>query len=299
MYMPKRCSFGHENPDGSAFCGKCGEPLSDRAHFRATFCPLWPVNSPVCRNFCITSCGESGATLDRVAAPGEQFERAAQLAWKCYRSHYPDRQKFWDETVAAVTAKIAALKAADDKAAAPDAPAAREPISPSPEASNQTSEDSSSSGEVGQHNMLVPTGTATPVVNPEPDAMAIEPGGTSAPTRTIELDAGTAVPATLRARLIVVSDNHVFDLPDKDNVFIGRADPILNTYPDIDLGRYGNTINRRHARIFIEKGRYMLENVGANIGVVRLNDQHVPVPAELHDNDEIRLSGVLLRFKTL
>jgi len=26
--MPARCSLGHENPDGSAFCDECGEPLA-------------------------------------------------------------------------------------------------------------------------------------------------------------------------------------------------------------------------------------------------------------------------------
>ena len=26
--MPVRCSLGHENPDGSAFCDECGEPLN-------------------------------------------------------------------------------------------------------------------------------------------------------------------------------------------------------------------------------------------------------------------------------
>ncbi len=28
MLMSVRCSLGHENPDGSAFCDECGEPLS-------------------------------------------------------------------------------------------------------------------------------------------------------------------------------------------------------------------------------------------------------------------------------
>src|SRR5260221_8709817 len=29
--MTVRCSLGHENPDGSAFCDECGEPLSGAA----------------------------------------------------------------------------------------------------------------------------------------------------------------------------------------------------------------------------------------------------------------------------
>lgn len=222
--MSKSCSSGHENPEGSDFCGKCGEPLSTRDHFRATFCPLWPVHYPICKNFCTAFCDLSGAYVPGVVAPGKQaeFDRAVTLAEK-----YPNIMKQW----------LADIDA--DEA------------------------------------------TWTPVS-----------------TETSESDAGATAPATARARLIAISDNRMRDLPDKDSVIIGRKDATLGIYPDIDLSRYGKTIARRHVRIFIENGHYMLENLVHHPGVVRLNGQNVFMPEELHDNDEIRLGGVLFHFKT-
>lgn len=38
--MTVRCSLGHENPDGSAFCDECGEPLAGAA-------PSAPTSAPV------------------------------------------------------------------------------------------------------------------------------------------------------------------------------------------------------------------------------------------------------------
>src|SRR6516225_12467158 len=57
--MTVRCSLGHENPDGSAFCDECGEPLSGAAPVAVAAAPQpapsvasAPVGSEVC-----PSCG--------------------------------------------------------------------------------------------------------------------------------------------------------------------------------------------------------------------------------------------------
>src|SRR5215472_14244622 len=57
--MTVLCSLGHENPDGSAFCDECGEPLSGAAPVAASAAPQpvspvapAPVGSEVC-----PSCG--------------------------------------------------------------------------------------------------------------------------------------------------------------------------------------------------------------------------------------------------
>src|SRR5579875_597145 len=112
---------------------------------------------------------------------------------------------------------------------------------------------------------------------------------------------GTATPAALTARLIVEADNQEFDLSGKDNIVIGREDAVSNIYPDVDLSPHGGEeggVSRLHARIFYENGQYLLEDENST-NFTFLNRQKLAgkTPTPLHDNDEIRLGRVLLRFK--
>lgn len=70
--MSVRCSLGHENPDGSAFCDECGEPLSSAAPAAAPVqaaapapaaadtqtCPSCGAVNPAGEAFC-SNCGVS------------------------------------------------------------------------------------------------------------------------------------------------------------------------------------------------------------------------------------------------
>lgn len=116
---------------------------------------------------------------------------------------------------------------------------------------------------------------------------------------------GAAIPAaaaaTLTARLIVEADNQEFDLSGKDNIVIGREDAVSNIYPDVDLTPHGGEdggVSRLHARIFYDNGQYLLEDENST-NFTFLNRQKLAgkTPTPLHDNDEIRLGRVLLRFK--
>jgi pSer/pThr/pTyr-binding forkhead associated (FHA) protein len=112
--------------------------------------------------------------------------------------------------------------------------------------------------------------------------------------------AAAAAPA-LTARLIVEADNQEFDLSGKDNIVIGREDAVSNIYPDVDLTPHGGEeggVSRLHARIFYDNGQYMLEDENST-NFTYLNRQKLPgkTPSVLHDNDEVRLGRVLLRFK--
>jgi len=130
---------------------------------------------------------------------------------------------------------------------------------------------------------------ATPDATPTP---AAAPAPVSAPVATM--------PA-LTARLIVEADNQEFDLSGKDNVLIGRDDAVSNIFPDVDLTPHGGEdggVSRMHARIFVENGQYMLEDENST-NFTFLNRQKLAgkTPTPLHDNDEIKLGRVLLRFK--
>jgi hypothetical protein len=110
-----------------------------------------------------------------------------------------------------------------------------------------------------------------------------------------------AAPVALNARLIVEADNQEFDLSGKDNVLIGREDAVSNIFPDVDLTPHGGEeggVSRMHARIFSENGQYMLEDENST-NFTFLNRQKLApkTPTPLHDNDEIKLGRVLLRFK--
>jgi len=218
--MPVYCSLHHENPDGSAFCDECGEPLAGATP--ATAAPAVavapaPAPAPAPGGQVCPSCGT-------VNAPGEAF---------------------------CSNCGVSLLGAPSAQAAAPN-----------------------------------------PVIADAPDVTAA-PAPAPAPA---------AAPAALTARLIVEADNQEFDISGKDNIVIGREDAVSNIYPDVDLTPHGGEeggVSRMHARIFVENGQYMLEDENST-NFTFLNRQRLngKTPTALHDNDEIRLGRVLLRFKT-
>jgi|SRR5579883_467580 len=182
--------------------------------------------------------------------------------------------------------------------------------------------------ECGEPLAAAPVATAAPAPAPTPAAPAPAPAGSQAcpscgainaageafcsncgsmlgapaPAAVSAPTAAPAVPATaLTARLIVEADNQEFDLSGKDNIVIGREDAVSNIYPDVDLTPHGGEeggVSRLHARIFYDNGQYMLEDENST-NFTFLNRQKLPgkTPTPLHDNDEIRLGRVLLRFK--
>jgi predicted component of type VI protein secretion system len=142
---------------------------------------------------------------------------------------------------------------------------------------------------------------------PAPDAVAAPaPADEFTPAPAVAAapaPAATAAPAApaLTARLIVEADNQEFDLSGKDNIIIGREDAVSNIFPDVDLTPHGGEeggVSRLHARIFVENGQYMLEDENST-NFTFLNRQKLTgkSPVVLHDNDEIKLGRVLLRFK--
>jgi hypothetical protein len=151
----------------------------------------------------------------------------------------------------------------------------------------------SPAGELFCSNCGSPLGSAAPT----PAVAAGAPDFTPAPAAA---PVATAAPA-LTARLIVEADNQEFDLSGKDIIVIGREDAVSNIYPDVDLTPHGGEeggVSRLHARIFVENGQYMLEDENST-NFTFLNRQKLAgkSPAVLHDDDEIKLGRVLLRFK--
>jgi hypothetical protein len=100
--MSVKCSLGHDNPDGSAFCDECGEPLSSSAPTQIAtpdpiaatapastsagtqICPSCGAANPAGESFC-SNCGVSlldsqPAPVAAFAAPTAPSEPATPLA---------------------------------------------------------------------------------------------------------------------------------------------------------------------------------------------------------------------------
>ncbi|GCF06558.1 FHA domain-containing protein [Dictyobacter arantiisoli] len=224
--MSVQCSLGHDNPDGSAFCDECGEPLSAAAPAPAAQSP-----APAAQ-----------------AAPGNQASPAGTQTCSSCGAENPAGEAFCSNC------GVSLLGAPAPVAQAPAA------VSAAPESNTAA--------------QAAPQSTGSAV----------------------------AAPSALQARLIVEADNQEFDLSGKENITIGREDAVSNIYPDVDLtphaGEEGG-VSRLHARIFVDNGQYMLEDENST-NFTFLNRQRLAgkTPTPLHDNDEVRLGRVLLRFKT-
>src|SRR5690348_14846758 len=130
-------------------------------------------------------------------------------------------------------------------------------------------------------------------------AASVAPDVTASPVAAAPVM--STAPSALSARLIVEADNQEFDLSGKDIVIIGREDAVSNIFPDVDLTPHGGEeggVSRMHARIFVENSQYMLEDENStNFTFLNRQKLTAKTPTALHDNDEIKLGRVLLRFK--
>jgi serine/threonine protein kinase len=110
-----------------------------------------------------------------------------------------------------------------------------------------------------------------------------------------------------KARLYVINTEEAsvpfFDI-EKDSVLVGRRDPLSHIYPDIDLTKYDpqTKISRRHARIWREGGKFMIEDLGSSNGTVLIKITNEVMrllpkqPKLLSSGDKIKLGDTILRF---
>lgn len=88
--------------------------------------------------------------------------------------------------------------------------------------------------------------------------------------------------------------------PGKQELILGREDPVSGVFPDIDLDPHGGHeagVGRRHARLFIQNGQVYIEDLESVNGTT-VNRQRVAArqSVPLKSGDEIRLGKMALLY---
>src|SRR5262249_24925958 len=144
---------------------------------------------------------------------------------------------------------------------------------------------------------------------PAPQPSSYPPSAPTAQRLTAPTPAATpaqAAPTPSRAllapsQLIVAASGAALPPPPAAQAIVGRADPVSNFFPDIDLNPYGaidNGVGRRHMHLFVQGGQLMIEDLDSTNGTLLNNQKLAPrQPQPLRDGDQIIVGKLLLRFQ--
>jgi pSer/pThr/pTyr-binding forkhead associated (FHA) protein len=91
-------------------------------------------------------------------------------------------------------------------------------------------------------------------------------------------------------------------LPEKDEILVGREDPVSGVYPDVDLTPHGGEeggVSRRHARLIAEGGKYYVEDLDStNFTFVNKQKLAPRTRQEVGEGDHIRFGRVEVALRT-
>jgi Serine/threonine protein kinase len=116
---------------------------------------------------------------------------------------------------------------------------------------------------------------------------------------SINNDPGEPLPTpsspSREARIVIISSGHIIPLKG-DLMVVGRQDPTLGIYPEINLA--DKTVGRRHAYLRNQQGTYTVEDLNA-LNKTRLNGVTLTPHEErtLKDGDILRFGSVEVRFE--
>ena len=93
------------------------------------------------------------------------------------------------------------------------------------------------------------------------------------------------------AKLIVASTGEEIVLPEKDEIVVGREDPVDAIFPDIDTTGYGGEedgVSRKHAKISRLDDGYFVEDLNSvNATFVNKTKLEPQIPSPITDGDEV------------
>jgi predicted amidophosphoribosyltransferase len=103
-------------------------------------------------------------------------------------------------------------------------------------------------------------------------------------------------------RLVVVASGAEIPLPQGEEIFVGREDPVSGVFPDVDLTPHGGEeggVSRQHARLIVEGGNYFVEDLDStNFTFVNKQKLTPKTRQPINDGDELRVGRVALILKT-
>ncbi len=96
-------------------------------------------------------------------------------------------------------------------------------------------------------------------------------------------------------------EGSMVDIPAKDEVMVGREDPISEVFPDVDLTSLGGLekgVSRKHAVIHHAGADYTVEDMGSTNGTFINRKRIQPhAPETIKPGDEIRFGKLSLSVK--
>jgi pSer/pThr/pTyr-binding forkhead associated (FHA) protein len=116
---------------------------------------------------------------------------------------------------------------------------------------------------------------------------------------TMEPLQDTAVEMGNGSQLVLTStDGSKLDIPAKDEVVIGRDDPVSEVFPDLDLTGFGGMesgVSRKHAVIHRTGAEYTIEDLESTNGTYVNKKRIQPhVPQAIKAGDELRFGKLAL-----
>ncbi len=291
---------GAGNVPGEAYCDFCGSPLDQplptaeaEAEAASELAEVAPEEAPVPAESTIPpeggplTCPVCGAAVQ----PGEAFcsDCGASLAQAPIPPE-PVPEEAPGEAIPEAAAAVAVVEAEEAKA---EIVAEAEPV-----------------------------GDLEAKLEPAPKTLIVEaePKPATCPACGVEVDAGDrfcrncgavleeapAAAETPRAApsagplLTVVASGAEIPLPTKEEILIGREDPISGIYPEVDLTPHGGEaggVSRRHARLVFEGGEAFVEDLDSTNYTFVNRQRLVPKTRHpLNDGDELRCGRVALKF---
>jgi len=101
--------------------------------------------------------------------------------------------------------------------------------------------------------------------------------------------------------VLISSDGNKLEIPRKDEVTIGREDPISDVYPDVDLTDLGGMdkgVSRKHAVIHRMGSDYTVEDMGSTNGTYVNKKKITPhAPQSIKPGDEIRFGKLAISVR--
>jgi pSer/pThr/pTyr-binding forkhead associated (FHA) protein len=114
-------------------------------------------------------------------------------------------------------------------------------------------------------------------------------------------EAAVAAEAGAARLVFATADGATLEIPVKDEVIIGREDPVSEVFPDLDLTNYGGMekgVSRKHAVMLRSGAGYTVADMGSTNGTYVNRKRIQPnVPQQIQPGDEVRFGKLALSLK--